>query len=275
MWDWLVKHHRHIIVIMILIVSFQLVYSDIFSHGPFVYPSKIIFQGGAIAMSTAAQGVNGLKGIWSNYIDIVHVKKDNADLKRQIGMLQLKLDMLKDVEIKYNNILKILNLPLPHNNVSYITAMVVGRDVSSIFKSITVNKGELDGIKKGDGVISTSGAVGRVVKLGHHVSRILLLTDINSFIEGVDEQTRVRGIVNGTGSDRLRFLYVLSNAQINKGDVLVTGGNDGVFPGGINIGKVIDVKNTSSGWLFKDITIQPEIDINRLNYVMIITGEKQ
>jgi rod shape-determining protein MreC len=275
MWDWLVKHHRHIIVIMILIVSFQLAYSDIFSHGPFVYPSKIIFQGGAIAMSTAAQGVNGLKGIWSNYIDLVHVKKDNADLKRQIGMLRLKLDMLKDVEIKYNNILKILNLPLPHNNVSYVTAMVVGRDVSSIFKSITVNKGELDGIKKGDGVISTSGAVGRVVKLGHHVSEILLLTDINSFIEGVDEQTRVRGIVNGTGSDRLRFLYVLSNAQINKGDVLVTGENDGVFPGGINIGKVIDVKNTPPGWLFKDITVQPEIDINRLNYVMIITGEKQ
>ncbi len=275
MWDWLVKHHRHIIVILILIVSFQLAYSDIYSEGPFVYPSKIIFHSGAIALSTVADGINGLKEIWKNYIDLVHVKKDNADLKRQIGMLQLKLDILKDVEIKYNNILKILNLPLPHNDISYVTAMVVGKDVSSIFKSITVNKGELDGIKKGDGVISTSGAVGRVIKLGHHVSQILLLTDINSFIAGVDEQTGVRGIINGTGFDRLRFLYVLSNAAINNGDVLVTGGNDGVFPEGINIGKVIEVNNKPSGWLFKDIMVRPDIDINRLNYVMIIIGEKK
>ncbi len=274
MWDWLVKHHRHIIVIMILIVSFQLAYSDIFSKGPLVYPSQIVFQGGAMVMSAAARGVNGLKEAWENYIDLVHVRKENIDLKRQIDTLQLKLNMLQDVKIRYNNILGILNLPLPHNNVSYVTAMIIGRDVSSIFKSITVNKGELDGIKKGDGVISTSGVVGRIVKLGRHVSEILLLTDINSFIEGVDEQTRVRGIVNGTGFDRLNFMYVLSNARIDKGDALITGGKDGVFPEGINIGKVLDVKNSPSGWLFKNITVQPNVDINRLNYVMIITGEK-
>jgi rod shape-determining protein MreC len=260
---------------MILIVSFQLAYSDIFSKGPFVYPSKIIFQGGAMVMSTAAQGVNGLKEVWKNYIDLVHVRKENIDLKRQIDTLQLKLNLIQDVKIRYNNILSILNLPLPNNNVSYVTAMIVGRDVSSIFKSITVNKGELDGIKKGDGVISTSGVVGRIVKLGRHVSEILLLTDINSFIEGVDEQTRVRGIVNGTGFDRLNFMYVLSNARIDKGDALITGGKDGVFPEGINIGKVLDVNNSPSGWLFKNITVQPGVDINRLNYVMIITGEKQ
>ena len=274
MWDWLVKHHRHIIAILILIVSFQLAYSDIFSRGPLVYPSRIILQGGALVMSTAARGANGLKEIWADYIDLVHVKKENTALKQQIGMLRLKLSMLGDVEIKYNNILNILNLPLPHYSVSYVTAMVIGRDVSSLFKSITVNKGKLDGIKKGDGVIATPGAVGRVVKLGDHVAEILLLTDTNSFIEGVDEQTRVRGVVNGSGFGRLNFLYVLSNAQINKGDVLVTGGKDGVFPEGINIGKIVAVKNSPSGWLFKDITVQPEIDINRLDYVMIITGEK-
>ena len=275
MWDWLVKHHRQIIAILILIVSFQLAFSDIFSRGPLVYPSRIIFQGGAMVMSAAARGANGLKEVWSNYIDLIHVKRENAALKQEIGMLRLKLSMLKDVEIKYNNILNVLNLPLPHHSVSYVTAVIIGRDVSSIFKSITVNKGKLDGIKKGDGVIAAQGAVGRVVKLGDHAAEILLLTDTNSFIEGIDEQTRVRGIVNGTGFGRLSFLYVLTSALINKGDVLVTGGKDGVFPEGINIGHIVDVKNSPSGWLFKDITVQPEIDINRLDYVMIITGERQ
>ncbi len=275
MWDWLVKHHRHIIVVMILIVSFQLAYSDLFSRGPFVYPSEVIYQGGGMIMSAAASGVNGLKKVWKNYIDLVQVRKENNALKQQVGMLQLQLNLLKDVEIRYNNILGVLNLPLPHNTVSYVTAMVIGRDVSSIFQSISVNKGRIDGVKKGDGVISPAGVIGRVVRLGEHVSQVLLLTDSNSFIEAVDEQSRVRGIVNGTGADSLSMLYVLSGAQINTGDLLVTGGKDGVFPEGITIGKVTGVRNKPAGWLFKDIMVQPEIDINRLDYVMIITGEKE
>lgn len=275
MWDWLVKHHRHIIVVMILIVSFQLAYSDLFSRGPFVYPSRVIYQGGGMIMSAAAGGINGLRNVWKNYIDLVQVRKENIALKKQISMLQLRVSLLKDIAIRYNNILGILNLPLPHDTISYITAMVIGRDVSSIFQSITVNKGRLDGVRKGDGVISPAGVVGRVVKLGEHVSQVLLLTDSNSFIEAVDGQTRVRGIVNGMGFDRMSMLYVLSGAQINKGDPLITGGQDGVFPEGISIGTVTGVKNKPAGWLFKDIMVQPDIDINRLDYVMIITGGKK
>ncbi len=275
MWDWLVKHHRHVIVLLILIAAFQLAYSDVFSKGPFVYPSKILFQSGAYVMTGIADGVNGMKNVWHDYVDLVNVKKENTALKSRIAMLQMEIQQMKDVDIRYNNILKILNLPLPHRNISYVTAMVIGRDVSSIFKSIMVNKGLHDGIKDGAGVISPSGVVGRVVKVSGHASEVLLLTDINSYIESIDETTRVRGIVNGMGMDRLKFMYILSSSRINEGDTLLTGGEDRVFPEGIVIGKVMNIRSNPAGWLFKDITVEPKIDINRLSYVMIITGENR
>lgn len=275
MWDWLVKHHRHVIVLLILILTFQLAYSDIFSRGPLVGPSKLIFEGGAGIMSGVAGVFNGIRKTWNNYIVLIDVKKENVELKDQVAMLQMKLKLLQDIEIRYQNILNVLNLPLPHKNLSYVTAIVSARDMNSIFKSIIVNKGELDGIKKGNGVLSTAGVVGRVVKLTPHAAEILLLTDADSYIEGIDEKSRIRGIVNGAGSDKLKFLYILSGDPINAGDTLITGGKDGVFPEGIMIGTVTEVKGNPQGWLFKDITIKPSVDINRLNYVMVITGEKQ
>jgi rod shape-determining protein MreC len=275
MWDWLVKHHRHVIVLLILIVTFQLAYSDIFSKGPLVGPSKLIFETGAYIMSGIADGVSGIKKAWNDYISLVNVKRENTGLKEQVAMLQLKLTLLEDMEIKYKNILNVLNLPLPHKNISYVTAMTSAMDMGSIFKSVIVNKGELDGVKVGDGVISTSGVVGKVVKLTPHAADILLLTDADSYIEGIDEYTRIRGIVNGMGTDTLKFMYVLSGGQVSAGDRLLTGGKDGVFPEGVLIGTVTEVKSNPKGWLFKDITIKPSIDINRLNYVMILTGEKQ
>jgi rod shape-determining protein MreC len=275
MWDWLVKHHRHVIVVLILVISFQLAYSDLFSKGPFVYPSKVIYQSGTLLMSGIAEISCGIKKLWQNYIALVNVKKENIELKKQVGILNLELEQLKDIEIKYHNILNILNLPLPYNNLSYVTAIVIGKDISSIFRTVSVNKGTADGIKKGDGVISMSGVVGRVVKVSPHASQVLLLTDTNSFIEGVDKQTRIRGIINGTGFNRLNFLYVLSDAPINNGDTIVTGGQDGIFPEGINIGKVVSISNKSPGWLFKDVVVQPDANIDRLYYVMILTGEKQ
>lgn len=226
-------------------------------------------------MSGVADGVQAIRETWDNYANLVHVREENSALKKQNALLQMKLQQLQDIDIRYHNILKILNLPLPHRNISYITAMIIGKDVGSIFKSIMVNKGMHDGVKKGDGVISPSGVVGRVIRVSAHASEILLLTDINSYIEGIDQTTRVRGIVNGMGLNRLKFMYVLSNSKINYGDTLITGGKDGVFPEGIVIGKIIAIKNNPAGWLFKDVTVDPEIDVNRINYVMIITGENR
>ncbi|MCL4558150.1 MAG: rod shape-determining protein MreC [Deltaproteobacteria bacterium] len=275
MWDWFVKHHRHVIVLLILILTFQLAYSDIFSRGPLWGPSRFLFEIGSSVVSGMAGGVDGMRKILDEYVVLVNVNKENFDLKHRLALLQMRLKLLEDIEIRYKNILNVLNLPLPQKNFSYVTAMVSGRDMNSIFKSMIVDKGELDGVKMGDGVISTSGVVGKVVKLTRHAAEVLLLTDAGSYIEGIDEQTRVRGIANGTAGDKLEFLYILSGDRIGAGDTILTGGKDGVFPEGIMLGTVTRVKPTPRGWLFKNVFISPAVDINRLNYVMIITGGKQ
>ncbi len=272
MWDWLVKHHRHVIVVLILIITFQLAYSDIFSRGPLWGPSKFLFAAGSSVLSGIAGGVNGVRGLWNDYIALVHVKRKNIALKNQLAVLQMRVKVLEDVEIKYRNILNVLSLPVPQKNFSYVTAMVSGRDMNSIFRSMIVDKGVIDGIKRGDGVISTAGVVGRIIRLTQHAADVLLLTDGGSYIDGIDEQTRVRGIANGTGRDKLEFMYILSGDRIGVGDTIITGGKDGVFPEGLILGTVTKVKPTPRGWLFKDVSIRPAVDINKLNYVMIITG---
>ncbi|MCL4478675.1 MAG: rod shape-determining protein MreC [Deltaproteobacteria bacterium] len=272
MWNWLVSHHRHVIVIFALLIAFQVAFSDIFSKGPLVYPSKLIFDASSYVMEVANNGINNIKNLWLDYISLINVKKENTKLKEQIALLRLRLGLLESTSTEYNALLNLLNLPLPEEDISYTTAKVIGRDPDLMFRSIIVSKGGIDGIKDGDGVISPSGVVGKVIKTGSHASEVLLLTGNESYVEGIDSKTMIRGIINGIDDEHLRFMYILQDAPVNEGDLIITGGEDGTFPEGINIGTVVSVKRNEAGSMFKDIIVKPSIDINNLNYVMIITG---
>jgi rod shape-determining protein MreC len=114
-----------------------------------------------------------------------------------------------------------------------VAASVTARDASVWFQSLTLNKGEIDGIQTGMPVIAPEGVIGLISSTSMHASRVLLLTDPNSGIDVLVQRTRVRGILSGLLEEGTTLKYVKRSDDVRVGDRVVASGLDGVFPKGL------------------------------------------
>ncbi|HJT23145.1 MAG TPA: rod shape-determining protein MreC, partial [bacterium] len=148
-------------------------------------------------------------------------------------------------------------------------ARIIAHDPSTWDSSFIVDLGSEDGIQEDSPVISEQGMVGRVLEVTPKNCRVLLLTDSGSSVAGIDERSRVTGIIQGTGRNQLRYAYVGSGEDIQKNDVLVSSGMGGVFPKGYPLGTVVK-KTESENGLNVEIEVAPAVDFAALDYVFIL-----
>ena len=83
------------------------------------------------------------------------------------------------------------------------------------------------------------------------------------------QRTRVTGIVSGNLGAGARVRYLPLMADVAVGDEVLTSGMGGVFPKGILIGRITSVER-KSGALFQEATLQPAVDLSRLEEVLIL-----
>lgn len=233
----------------------------------FSTPHKLILE----ILGTAQSGFSGLTGasggFWSDYVALWGVRDENARLREEIKKYQV-------VNIKYreamatNVRLEMLlglkeTLPPPT-----LTALIQGRDPSLWFKTITINRGSSDGVGKGMPVLTVEGVVGQVIDSGPHYAKVLLANDPNSAIEVLLQESRVQGILKGTGSG-YRMHYVQKNNEVKVGDQVVTSGQSDVFPKGLPVGIVSKVNYSERG-MFLDIEVEPAVNFAGLEQVIIV-----
>jgi rod shape-determining protein MreC len=142
------------------------------------------------------------------------------------------------------------------------------------FRSLTLDKGEQDGVRLDAAVISATGVVGRVFAVGPHAARVQVLLDRDSGAAALVERSRVSGVVSGQvraseqGSEDLALKYVSERSDVVVGDVVVTSGLDRIFPRGLMVGRVRAV--TTGTGLFKEILVAPSARFERLEEVMVV-----
>ena len=151
-----------------------------------------------------------------------------------------------------------------------MTPEVIGRDPSSWFKSVTINKGERHGVKKGMAVTSPEGVVGQVLKTAPHYATVLLITDYNSAIDTLIQRTRAKAIVEGKEENRCQLKYLLRTEEVVVGDVVITSGLGGVFPKGLMVGEIMTVEKKGHG-VFQHAELVPSVDLTKLEEVFIIS----
>jgi len=155
-----------------------------------------------------------------------------------------------------------------------VAARVVGRNRSSVFKTVLINKGTADGIKTGFPVMGTGGVAGRIMETSRNASKVLLLVDYNSNIDVLVQKNRCQGVLRGCGSSGCELRYVQRSEEVKTGDAVVSSGLAGVFPQGLLIGKVAIVEKGEAG-LFQKITVHPAADITKLEEVLVILRGKE
>lgn len=213
------------------------------------------------------QTISFTSSVWETYFMSVLAVTENQDLKKE-------LSRVREIENRYEELIrenvrlkKFVNFTssVPE---TYVAARVIARDPSPWFKTIMIDKGEADGIEKGSPVLVSEGIVGQIIKVSRQFSRVLLITDRNSAVDALVQNTRVRGMVKGSNEDVCVFVFALRKDEIKPGEMIVSSGLDQVFPKGLRIGRVLAVQKEHSQ-LFQDITIQTSVDFDKLEEVLV------
>jgi rod shape-determining protein MreC len=214
--------------------------------------------------------IKTIHGVFQEYLFLVHVQKENVMLKQRIAELQRENHQMKEMALANERLHKLLQFR-EKISPSVTAAEVIGQDPSSWFKSVTINKGEKDGVRTGMAVISPEGVVGQILKTAPHYSTVLLITDYNSAIDSIIQRTRAKAIVEGKGENRCQLKYLLRTDEVIVGDSVVTSGLGGNFPKGLTLGEVREVDKKGHG-VFQYAELVPSVNLTKLEEVLVITG---
>lgn len=137
-------------------------------------------------------------------------------------------------------------------------------------RKIVLDRGIQHGVELGQPVIDHVGVVGQVTRVFPFTSEVTLLTDRNQAIPVQVLRNGLRSVAYGRGqSNVLELRFMPPNADIQKGDVLVTSGIDGVYPAGLAVATVSLVENKSAD-SFARIVCQPSAGLDRNRQLLIL-----
>ncbi|MGE5539361.1 MAG: rod shape-determining protein MreC [Gemmatimonas sp.] len=206
-------------------------------------------------IATVVAGYHYVTGLTDAY-------NENQVLKAELARLHA-LEQTSAKLASENAMLRDLTRFVPDASASFVSARVIGEGGGPFVRSVLINAGARDGLARGQAVVNGDGLVGRLTDVGDGASRVLLLTDLNSRVPVVIEETRERAILAGDNSDRPALAYLPPDARIANGQRVVTSGNGGVLPAGLQVGTVV---------LGRDGVprVQPYVSWSRIEFVRIV-----
>ncbi len=206
---------------------------------------------------------------WYGYLALHQVSEENRRLQREIQALRGRNNELRELGRAGHRLAALLALQ-ERLQAKTVAAQVIGRDATNWYRAIMLDKGARDGVKVEMGVMAPDGAVGRVVKVTPFTAIVLLITDPNNAVDGLIQRTRDEGIVEGTAEGQARMKYIPLLATLQRGDVIVTSGLTGGFPRGVPLGTITRIDRIE-GELFQSAEVVPEVDLHKLEEVLVIT----
>lgn len=216
--------------------------------------------------------LQGMTDVWKRYIFLVGREENNKRLREQNAQLFDELIKYREGYQEGIRLQKLLELrdSLPFTTLA---ARVVGRNPSSIFKMILINRGESDGLRAGLTVMAVPGLVGRILETSWHVSRVLLMIDENSNIDALLQESRAQGILQGASSSGCIVKYVSKTIDVKVGEIVISSGLGGVFPKGLPLGVVTSASKKEAD-LFQRINVAPLVNPVGIEEVLVIIPAK-
>lgn len=228
----------------------------------------------AVGLGTFAQvqramtsGVGGIRGMWDGYLGLRHVQAENQELRRRLADTEVQLQQQRALADRSRGLEQLLLLR-DRTALQTTGAEIIGGGATPDFRTVTIDKGDREGIKADMAVIAPAGAVGRVVVTSSGASKVQLLIDRNAAAGALVERSRAQGVVVGSGDEQLRMDYVSEVSDVVVGDSVVTSGIDGIYPKGFAIGRVDAVEKAGSS--YRRILVRPAVDFSSLEEVLVV-----
>jgi len=230
-------------------------------------------QGLVVAMT--APGLEGLeyvgrsaKQLWLGYFYLVGVRRQNAELQRQLEEYKQRGVHFQEAEQALTRLEGLLDLKR-QVALPVIGARVIAYDPTLWSRSAIINQGKAQGVKEGLPVLAPQGIVGRVVEVYPEYSKVMLIVDRKSSADAMVQRTRVRGMLKGKGGNRGSLEFVPKSADVQVGDLVLASGLVGLYPKGLVFGKVTAANKKNPG-VFQEIEVTPSVDLSTLEEVLVV-----
>lgn len=232
---------------------------------------RIFLDAMAPVMRVATEVTRTIGGVWSGITGAFRLRDQVRFLRTELRERKREVARLTEVQLENE---RLRNLLAFRSTVAeeVVTARVIGADALGVSRSLAIDRGTLDGVRKGAAVLAPEGVVGQVLLAGRHASRLLLITDHNSGVDGIVQRSRAHGIVEGGLADQCGLKFVKRTERLEVGDLVVTSGMDGIFPKGLPIGRIAAIDRAGQG-LFQSATVEPTVDFGRLEEVLVVRAK--
>lgn len=197
-------------------------------------------------------------------------RAEEEALSVEVLRLRSELARLEGLEAENKRLREMLAFSR-ETDLDLTAADVLGGSASPWFQSIIIDLGSSDGIKPGMAVASYSGLVGQVFRVQSKTADVCLVTDPDSSVSVLDSRSGALGIVRGTNGRRLRLTYLSPDADVQRGDEVLTSGVGGVYPRGLSVGTVTGLSYDAHLGV-ASAEIEPAADLRNPKQVFVCSG---
>lgn len=212
-------------------------------------------------------------GFFRNIGEMRRASAENEQLRQRVTQLESEANQANATKAENERLKALLDFK-KNSQYQAVTAQVISRDPTAWFNAVVINAGTSSGIEVGMPVVTPDGIVGRVVSTSPWTSQVMLITDEKAAAGAVVGQlgsSNALGAIRGLGSDKglIEMRYVSGLEEIKVGEVVMTTGQDKIYPPGLKIGEVIGVVQGSAN-MPHTIHIKPGARINSLSELAVL-----
>lgn len=257
------------IIVLVALIGFSLR-----DRAALSWPEQFLKDTSGWFINVFNKPVSGVTGLIENLSDLQNTYNENQKLKARLDEYVVLKSEVQDLKDENKNLREILKKVDDLRKYTPIHATVIGRNPDRWQELLTINKGTLNGVEKDMAVITARGLIGKVKTATKFTASIQLLSSVDAtnrvsvYIQG---DQKAFGLIEGYDQkkDQLLMKRIPYDKKIKKGSLVVTSGYGGVFPKGLSLGKVVDVKVDQYG-LNQTAYLEPSTDFYDISDVMVV-----
>ncbi len=207
--------------------------------------------------------------------EIGELRQRNLELEQRVNQLTIENLRLAEVETENEQLRSLLQFA--QTNPSFdvrggqIIARAIGDGANPFTHPIQIDLGRTHGLAVGMPVVTDRGLVGRIANVYPHSSDILLINDPRSNINVMTQASRAHGVIRGRVGQPPIMELIPPDVKISEGEIVITSGLGGHFPKGLVVGQIVEVIRNDD-LMFQSAIIQPTVDFDRMELVLVITN---
>lgn len=259
-------------IVFVIILLFTIVCAY-FSHMGNNPVSKVINGVLTPIQTQFAKVSNPIKSFFDFIGEMKEYKEENQKLKSENIKLKSDIKTVEEYKEENERLQKLLSISEDMTESKTVAARVIAYEPDNWFSYVTINRGTASGVEVSDAVITADGLLGQVTEVGKNWAKVSTVINSENSVGVRIVRNGEIGIVEGDTAlsklNKCKLGYLVANASVMPGDILETSGLGGIYPPGLMVGKISDVRKDNMGRLDYAI-IEPFIDFDELYEVLVV-----